>query len=61
MEGDSLPMATAMEGYSHSCASSCSVCLWIFCNALWQMKVESFQMKDTENNQINKQINKQTD
>lgn len=36
--GDSLVMATDMEKYSHSCVSSCSVCLWIFSNAFLQME-----------------------
>lgn len=44
--GDSLVMATDMEKYSHSCESSCSMCLWIFCNAFWQMENVGYFWKE---------------
>lgn len=50
--GDSLAMATDVEKYSHSCVNGCSVCLWRFCNAFWQMEnVGRFETKDTQINQ----------
>lgn len=50
--GDSLAMATDVEKYSHSCVNGCSVCLWTFCNAFWQMEnVGHFETKDTQINQ----------